>query len=84
MNINNIMEILFMIFAVLSAFMAINAKSIIQSVIFLSFLSLLAVVGFVLLLAPDVAITEAVIGSGLTTVLFVFTLLSAERVGDKK
>ena len=84
MNINNIMEIVFLIFAVLSAFMAINAKSLIESVIFLSFLSLLAVVGFVLLKAPDVAITEAVIGSGLTTVLFVFTLLSAGKVGEKE
>lgn len=84
MNINNIMETLFLIFAVLSAFLAINAKSLIESVIYLSFLSLLAVLGFVLLKAPDVAITEAVIGSGLTTVIFVFTLLSAGKVGDRR
>ncbi|MBN2540004.1 MAG: DUF4040 domain-containing protein [Bacilli bacterium] len=58
------------------AFMAINAKRLINSVLFLSALSMLAVVSFVLLKAPDVAITEAVIGSGLVTALFVFTLLS--------
>lgn len=84
MNINNIMEMLFLIFGVLSAFLAINAKSLIESVIYLSFLSLLAVVGFVLLKAPDVAITEAVIGSGLTTVVFVFTLLSAGKAGERR
>jgi len=33
----------------------------------------------VLMKAPDVAITEAVIGSGLVTALFVFTLLSINR-----
>lgn len=61
------------------AFMAINAKRLINSVLFLSALSMLAVVSFVLLKAPDVAITEAVIGSGLVTALFVFTLLSVRR-----
>ena len=38
--------------------------------------------GFVLMKAPDVAVTEAVIGSGLVTTLFVFTLLSARKVGN--
>ncbi len=61
------------------AFMAINSKKLINSVLYLSALSMLAVVSFVLLKAPDVAITEAVIGSGLVTALFVFTLLSVRR-----
>jgi uncharacterized MnhB-related membrane protein len=61
------------------AFLAINAKKPIKAVIFLSALSMLAVVSFVLMKAPDVAITEAVIGSGLVTSLFVFTLLSVEK-----
>ncbi len=61
------------------AFLAINSKKLIKSVLFLSALSMLAVVSFVLMKAPDVAITEAVIGSGLVTALFVFTLLSVKR-----
>jgi uncharacterized MnhB-related membrane protein len=36
--------------------------------------SLLASVQFLLLAAPDVAMTEAAIGSGLTTFLFFFVL----------
>ena len=60
------------------AFLAINSKKLIKSVLFLSGLSMLAVVSFVLLHAPDVAITEAVIGSGLVTAIFVFTLLSTK------
>lgn len=61
------------------AFFAINSKKLINSVLFLSGLSMLAVVSFVLLKAPDVAVTEAVIGSGLVTALFIFTLLSVRR-----
>ncbi len=66
-------------FLLIIAFLAINSKKIINSVLFLSALSMLAVVSFVLMKAPDVAITEAVIGSGLVTALFVFTLLSINR-----
>lgn len=61
------------------AFLSINSKKLINSILFLSALSMLAVVSFVLMKAPDVAITEAVIGSGLVTALFVFTLLSVRR-----
>ena len=61
------------------AFLAINSKKLIRGVIFLSALSMLSVVSYVLMRAPDVALTEAVIGSGMVTALFVFTLLSIEK-----
>ncbi len=61
------------------AFLAVSEKKLIRSVIFLSALSMLSVVAFVVLKAPDVALTEAVIGSGLVTALFVFTLLSIKK-----
>lgn len=67
----------------LIAFMAVNEKKLIKSVIFLSALSMLSVVAFVIMKAPDVALTEAVIGSGLVTGLFVFTLLSMKK-GEAK
>ena len=57
------------------ALLAVEVKKIINSVICLSLLSMLSVLGFVLMKALDVAVAEAVIGSGLVTVLFVFTLL---------
>lgn len=66
------------------AILAIESKKIITSIIYLSLLSLLAVVGFVLLKAPDVAVTEAVIGSGLVTVLFVFTVMGTNKLTAKK
>ncbi len=61
------------------AFLAVSEKKLIKSVIFLSALSMLSVVAFVVMKAPDVALTEAVIGSGLVTALFVFTLLSIKK-----
>ena len=64
------------------ALMAINAKKLISSVIYLSILSMLAAVLFVLMRAPDVAITEAVIGSGIVTAVFVFTLFSIKKKGE--
>lgn len=64
------------ILLVMIALITIFSNKLINSVLFLSALSMLAVVMFILMKSPDVAITEAVIGSGLVTSLFVFTLLS--------
>ncbi len=81
-----IIEIVLGLLMVFTGFMAVESKKIIHSVIYLSFLSMLAVVGFVIMRAPDVAITEAVIGSGLVTTLFVFTLMASrnEKVGEEQ
>ena len=65
------------------AFLAVSEKKLIKNVIFLSALSMLSVVAFVIMKAPDVALTEAVIGSGLVTALFVFTLLSIKKEDAK-
>ena len=83
MELINYVEIFISVLLVILALLAINSKTLIKSVMFLSSLSMLSVVGFVLMKAPDVAITEAVIGSGLVTSLFVFTLLAVRKVGEK-
>ena len=82
MDLINFVEIVVSVLLVVLAFLAINSKSLIKSVMFLSSLSMLAVIGFVIMRAPDVAVTEAVIGSGLVTSLFVFTLLAVRKVGN--
>jgi uncharacterized MnhB-related membrane protein len=79
----NILEGVIGVFVIVLAFLAINSNSLIKTVLFLSALSMLAVVAFVIMHAPDVAITEAVIGSGLVTSLFVFTLLAVRKVEQK-
>ncbi len=75
------LSLLISILLLVLAFLAINSKSLIKSVMFISSLSMLSVIGFVIMRAPDVAVTEAVIGSGLVTSLFVFTLLGVRKVG---
>lgn len=79
----SILEGVIGVFVIVLAFLAINSNSLIKTVMFLSALSMLAVVAFVIMHAPDVAITEAVIGSGLVTSLFVFTLLAVRKVEPK-
>jgi uncharacterized MnhB-related membrane protein len=78
-----VLEIVLSVFLIILGILAINSKSLIKAVMFLSGLSMLSVIGFVMMQAPDVAVTEAVIGSGLVTSLFVFTLLAAKKVGVK-
>ena len=80
----NIIEIVISVLLVGLAFLSLNGTSMIKSVMFLSILSMLSVIGFVLMQAPDVAVTEAVIGSGLVTSLFVFTILAKKKEGAKE
>ncbi|MBK1620934.1 hypothetical protein CKO42_21415 [Lamprobacter modestohalophilus] len=51
-----------------------SSQSLAVSILSAGLVSLLASVQFLLLAAPDVAMTEAAIGSGLTTFLFFFVL----------
>ena len=60
---------------IVAALMATRGKqSLGVSILAAGLVSLLASVMFLLLAAPDVAMTEAAIGSGLTTFLFFFVL----------
>lgn len=62
------------------AIMAVRGKrSLGISILAAGLVSLLASVMFLLLGAPDVAMTEAAIGSGLTTFLFFFVLGRVRR-----
>jgi len=57
-----------------AAFVAIKVERISMAILAAGLVSLLASVMFLFLAAPDVAMTEAAIGSGLTTFLFFFVL----------
>jgi energy-converting hydrogenase B subunit D len=64
-----------------AALLALYHKRLIIGVIAAGAVSLTASVLFLLLAAPDVAMTEAAIGSGLSTIIFFYTL---KRTGRKK
>jgi energy-converting hydrogenase B subunit D len=56
------------------ALLAIQMRNLIAAVIAAGLVSLFASVIYVVLAAPDVAMTEAAIGAGLSTVIFLFAL----------
>ena len=65
---------------VVSALLAVHSKSLVSAVVSAGLVSLLASVTYLTLAAPDVAMTEAAIGSGLTTIIFLLTVRkTAER-----
>jgi uncharacterized MnhB-related membrane protein len=66
---------------VAAAFVALRSRTTAVAVLAAGLVSLFASVVFLLLAAPDVAMTEAAIGSGLTTFLFFFVLGRIRREG---
>jgi uncharacterized MnhB-related membrane protein len=58
---------------------AIRTKSLLVSIILSGGVSLVASLVFLLMGAPDVAMTEAAIGSGLTTVVFLYALARSKQ-----
>lgn len=55
---------------VMSAVFALYTKQVVSAIIASGAVSLMASVAYLIYAAPDVAMTEAAIGSGLTTVVF--------------
>lgn len=64
-----------------SSFMAITATDLVDSVLFFSFTGIGATILFALMKAPDVALTEAAVGTGLVTLVFLSTL---RRTSEKE
>ena len=57
---------------VITAFAALYVKQLVSAIIIAGVVSLIGSILFLLVGAPDVAMTEAAIGSALTTVIFLF------------
>lgn len=58
---------------------ALLTKDLLHSVIALSAISMLSALLFTILRAPDVAITEAAVGAGVSTVIFVWAIRHTQR-----
>lgn len=61
------------------AIYAVEAKDLLSAAIAAGFADLTAAMIFLLLQAPDVAITQAAIGAGITLAVFVYTIKRTER-----
>ncbi len=71
-------ELILALIVVLSAF-ALLSPDLLHGVIALSATSVLSALLFYIFHAPDVAITEAAVGAGVSTVIFVWILRKTKR-----
>ncbi len=72
--IESILFIVLALFAIVSAVTAVLSKNLVTSIISAGLVSLLASLLYLLMSAPDVAMTEAAIGSSLATIIFFYVL----------
>ncbi|MBI9108183.1 MAG: DUF4040 domain-containing protein [Spirochaetales bacterium] len=70
--------IILVLLIALSVF-TLQHRDLLQGVVALSAFSLLSAMLFYMLRAPDVAITEAAVGAGVSTVIFVWAVKSTDR-----
>lgn len=74
-------ELLIGILVVVSV-ITLQLRNLLAGVILLGVVSLLSCLVFFLLHAPDVALTEAAVGTGVGTVVFVWVVRKTERKDD--
>jgi uncharacterized MnhB-related membrane protein len=72
------------LFMVGGAIIALYQKNLVAAVVSAGVISLVASVIYVILAAPDVAMTEAAIGSALTTLVFLYALSRIRKQGGSE
>ncbi|MBP1552775.1 MAG: DUF4040 domain-containing protein [Oscillospiraceae bacterium] len=76
-------EIILLIFLIVCAVTACLAKNLLSTVIiFMSYSSVMCVI-WLLLRSPDLAITEAAVGAGITSILFFITLKNVKQLKEE-
>ncbi|UPM43885.1 DUF4040 domain-containing protein [Halocatena salina] len=81
---NEILEIALLVFVVASALVTALLRDVLGSIIAFSAYSLGISIVWVFLRAPDVGLTEAAVGAGVITVLFLLTIAKTVRpTGDR-
>ena len=74
MEISEIIQILLLVFLIISALAVSFYKNLMQAIlIFMGYSTIMSIIGL-FLESPDLAITEAAVGAGVTSVLFFLTL----------
>lgn len=73
------LNITIIVLLVATALLAVFARDLLAAVIIFSVYSLLMALMWQRLQAPDLALTEAALGAGVTTVLFVVTIFKTRR-----
>ncbi|MBB6481420.1 Na(+)/H(+) antiporter subunit B [Spirochaeta isovalerica] len=73
------MTVILLLFILGLGIYTLFTKDLLHSVIALSAISLLSAMLFYILHAPDVAITEAAVGAGVSTIIFVWIIRHTDR-----
>ncbi|MFW5805883.1 MAG: hydrogenase subunit MbhD domain-containing protein [Bacteroidales bacterium] len=81
-NLNIIIAIVLGVIILIFAALAIYHKKLSVAIIGAGAVSLLASIMYLLLAAPDVAMTEAAIGSGLSVIIFFYALSKIRKHHD--
>lgn len=68
----------------ISAVKATTSKKLLNSIFYFSFIGIGATLLFSLMKAPDVALTEAAVGTGLVTLVFLSTLRKTSREDESE
>ena len=79
----SILNILIVLGMVITAILAVHFDNLLSSVIALGATGLFAAAAFLVLHAPDVAISEAAVGAALTPLIFIVTLRKIKGRNDK-
>lgn len=82
-NIIVVLNVLIVLGMVTSAILAVHLENLLSSVIALGVTGLFAAAEFLLLHAPDVALSEAAVGAALTPLIFIVTLKKIKGREDK-
>ena len=83
MDLLVILNVLVVLGMVVSAILASHFENLLSSVIALGATGIFAAAAFLLMHAPDVAISEAAVGAALSPLIFIVTLRKINRRGGK-
>lgn len=76
------LDVLLLLFLVATALAAVYAKDLLVAAVIFSGYSLIMAIVWQQLGAPDLALTEAAVGAGVTTILFVIAISRTSRWED--
>lgn len=82
MDLVLVAHLIILVFLVCTALAAIISKDLLESVIIYSAYSLTIAITYSILRAVDVAMTEAAVGAGVSSILFVAALCKTQRRED--
>ncbi|EMT39678.1 Uncharacterized MnhB-related membrane protein [Thermoanaerobacter thermohydrosulfuricus] len=78
------LSVIIAVIMIFGAMWTIVTEDLFKAIVIFAIVSLSSSIMFLLMQAPDVAITEAAIGSGITTGLFIFTYKKVEEEKDER